>query len=120
MLESNTADLRTMLERDTADLRKVLELNTTVLANMASVLANIATLVEEFRELGLESRKTEPRTQSRSSARTARCVHPRWWPRADSSEDCHYCGKFRPSYLVRCPECEARACVSCKIEQVGA
>ncbi|PGH26650.1 hypothetical protein AJ80_01595 [Polytolypa hystricis UAMH7299] len=47
------------------------------------------------------------------------CRHRRWWPRVYGVDSCEYCGRHCPIYTLKCPDCDARACVPCKIRESG-
>lgn len=48
------------------------------------------------------------------------CTHRRWWPRMYHVDSCQFCGRHCPIYTLRCPDCDARACVPCKIRESSA
>jgi len=78
---------------------------------MTPGLEELYKLVQEFRkEMKKEFRK----------ARGSDCTHRTWWPRSYGTDDCEFCGRLCTRYTLRCPDCDARACVPCKIEQTGA
>jgi hypothetical protein len=54
-----------------------------------------------------------------SKPKTKGCGHGRWWPRVYGLSACDFCDKEFPMYTLRCPQCDARACVPCKIREAG-
>jgi len=64
-------------------------------------------------------KKAWPRAGRKSDAQVPGCTHRMWWPRRYGSEECHFCGRLCSLYTLRCPDCDVRACIPCKIEQTG-
>ncbi|PGH14049.1 hypothetical protein AJ79_03319 [Helicocarpus griseus UAMH5409] len=73
----------------------------------------------EQRMMGTEARTNSAQPPSSNSTYSILCYHWRWWLRIDGAGWCQYCGRYCSTYLLDCPGCDARACVSCKIRESG-
>ncbi len=79
-------------------------------------LEEMERLICKFREMENGQWGKEPgMAHSKSTKRT--CYHDRWWPRAYGASMCEFCEKDFPIYTLRCPDCEVRACVPCKMRE---
>lgn len=65
-------------------------------------------------------RQAEPTTQKsddRFGSRRrdqAECFHSGWWLRREGSASCENCLKFYRSWILACPNCDMKACASCR------
>lgn len=84
------------------------------------MMAEMEEMLRVLREFGIRNEKESGNCGRKKGARVSGCTHRMWWPRSYGTDDCEFCGRLCTRYTLRCPDCYARACVPCKIEQTGA
>jgi hypothetical protein len=79
--------------------------------------ADIEEVICKSAEITLECKRAVG--ASSEEERVRRCDHQRWWRKVYGAERCYFCKRMFPIFTMQCPACETKACVLCKIQQVG-